>query len=48
VRHASRSSGLLCVEASLDRVSQYYLRIGGGTTRMVYVAASRRLRRVEG
>jgi hypothetical protein len=32
VGYASRSSGLLCVEASLDRVSQFGLRIGGGAT----------------
>jgi hypothetical protein len=32
VRHASRSSGLLRVEASLARVSQSGLKIGGGAT----------------
>jgi hypothetical protein len=32
VRHASRSSGLLHVEASLARVSQSVLKTGGGTT----------------
>jgi hypothetical protein len=29
--HASRSNGLLCVEASLTRVSQSGLKTGGGT-----------------
>jgi hypothetical protein len=32
VGHASRSSGLLHVEASLARVSQSGLKTGGGTT----------------
>jgi hypothetical protein len=32
VRHASRSSGLLHVEASLARVSQSGLKTGGGVT----------------
>jgi hypothetical protein len=32
VGHASRSSGLLHVEASLARVSQSDLKTGGGTT----------------
>jgi hypothetical protein len=32
VGHASRSSGLLRVEASLARVSQSVLRTGGGVT----------------
>jgi hypothetical protein len=32
VGHASRSSGLLGVEASLARVSQSGLKTGGGTT----------------
>jgi hypothetical protein len=32
VGHASRSSGLLHVEASLARVSQSRLKTGGGTT----------------
>jgi hypothetical protein len=32
VGHASRSSGLLHVEASLTRVSQSGLKIGGGAT----------------
>jgi hypothetical protein len=32
VEHASRSSGLLGVEASLARVSQSGLKTGGGTT----------------
>jgi hypothetical protein len=30
VRHASRSSSLLCVEASLARISQSGLKTGGG------------------
>jgi hypothetical protein len=30
--HASRSSGLLLVEASLARVSQFGLKSGGGAT----------------
>jgi hypothetical protein len=30
--HASRSSGLLGMEASLARVSQFGLKTGGGTT----------------
>jgi hypothetical protein len=32
VGHASRSSGLLRVEASLVRISQSGLKTGGGTT----------------
>jgi hypothetical protein len=32
VEHASRSSGLLYVEASLARVSQSNLKTGGGIT----------------
>jgi hypothetical protein len=32
VGHASRSSSLLGVEASLARVSQFGLKTGGGTT----------------
>jgi hypothetical protein len=32
VGHASRSSGLFCVEASLTRVSQSGLKIDGGAT----------------
>jgi hypothetical protein len=32
VGHVSRSSGLLCVEASLARVSQSGLKTGGGAT----------------
>jgi hypothetical protein len=43
--HVSRSSGLLHVEASLARVSQSGLKIGGGTMVGVHVAPSRRLRR---
>jgi hypothetical protein len=32
VGRASRSSGLLCVEASLARVSQSSMKTGGGAT----------------
>jgi hypothetical protein len=32
VGHVSRSSGLLCVEASLARVSQSGMKTGGGAT----------------
>jgi hypothetical protein len=32
VGHTSRSSGLLCVEASWTRVSQSGLKTGGGVT----------------
>jgi hypothetical protein len=32
VGHASRSRGLLCMEASLARVSQSGLKTGGGAT----------------
>jgi hypothetical protein len=32
VGHASRSSGLLCMEVSLTRVSQSGMKTGGGTT----------------
>jgi hypothetical protein len=39
-----RSSGLLRVEASRARVSQSGLKTGGGATRMVHMASSRRLR----
>jgi hypothetical protein len=48
VGHASRSSGLLCLEASRTRVSQSSLEIGGGAAQMVHVASSWRLYRVEG
>jgi hypothetical protein len=44
VEHASRSSGLLRVEASLTRISESGLKIGGGATRVVHVAPSQRLR----
>jgi hypothetical protein len=30
--HASRSSGLLCMEASVARVFKFDLKIGGGAT----------------
>jgi hypothetical protein len=45
VGHASRSSGLLRVEASQARISQSGLKTGGGVTRMVYVTSSWGLRR---
>jgi hypothetical protein len=44
VGHASRSSGLLHVEASRATVSQSDLKTDGGVVRMVHVASSRRLR----
>jgi hypothetical protein len=40
VGHASRSSGLLCLEVSRARVSQSSLKIGVGAAWMVYVASS--------
>jgi hypothetical protein len=40
--HASRSSGLLCLEASRARVSQSSLKTGGVVARMVHRASSRR------
>jgi hypothetical protein len=43
--HASRSSGLLGIEVSLARVFQPGLKTGEGTTTVVHVAPSRRLRR---
>jgi hypothetical protein len=42
---ASRSSGLLCVEASRVSVSHSGLKTGGGVAQMVHVASSRMLRR---
>jgi hypothetical protein len=45
--HASRFSGLLHVKVSQARVFQSGLKNGGGTTRMVHVTSSRRLRRVQ-
>jgi hypothetical protein len=42
--HASRSSGLLHLEASRARVSQSGLKIGRGVTRMVHMASSWRSR----
>jgi hypothetical protein len=45
VEHASRSSGLLRVKASLTRISESGLKTGGGATRVVHVAPSQRLRR---
>jgi hypothetical protein len=47
VGHTSGSSGLLHKEASQARVSQSSLKTGGGTARMVHVASSWRLCRVE-
>jgi hypothetical protein len=44
-RHASRSSGLLHVEASLARVSQSGMKTDGARRRVVHVAPSQRLRR---
>jgi hypothetical protein len=38
--HASRSSSLLCMEASRARVSQSGLKTGGGVAQMVHVAPS--------
>jgi hypothetical protein len=43
--HASRSSGLLRLEASLARVFQSSLKTGGGAVRMVHMASSQRLHR---
>jgi hypothetical protein len=45
--HMSRSSGLLYMEASRARVLQSGLKTGGGTVRMVHMALSRMLHRVE-
>ena len=42
--HASGSSGLLRLEASRARVSQFGLKTGGGAAWMVHVASSRRSR----
>jgi hypothetical protein len=42
VGHASRSSGLLRLEASQARVSQSNLNTSGGVVRMVHVASSQR------
>jgi hypothetical protein len=47
VGHALRSSGLLRVESSRARVSQFGLKTGGGAARMVHVASSRRSCAVE-
>jgi hypothetical protein len=44
VGHVSRSSGLLRLEASRGKVSQFGLKTDRDTTRMVYVASSRRSR----
>jgi hypothetical protein len=48
MRHASRSSGLLHLEASWDMVFQFGLKTGGGAAQMVHVASSWRLHRVKG
>jgi hypothetical protein len=45
--HASRSSGLLRLEASRTRVSQSSLKTDGGTTQMVHVVSSQRSRGYE-
>jgi hypothetical protein len=45
--HASRSSGLLQVEASQAKVSESGLKTSGGVARMVLVALLRWLHRVE-
>jgi hypothetical protein len=45
--HASRSSGLLCLQVSRARVSQSGLKSGGDTAWVVHVASSRRLRESE-
>jgi hypothetical protein len=47
VGHVSKSSNLLCLEASQARVSQSSLKTVGGMTRMVLVASSLRSRRDE-
>jgi hypothetical protein len=47
MRHASRSSDLLHVKASLARVSQSGLKIGGGTTTGVAPSQSLHWRQVE-
>jgi hypothetical protein len=44
-KHMSRSSGMLCVEACRDRVSQSDLKIGLCAVRMVCVVSSWRLHR---
>jgi hypothetical protein len=47
VRHTSRSSGLLRLEASWARVFQSSLQTGGGVVRMMHVVSSRRSREDE-
>jgi hypothetical protein len=47
VGHASRSTGLLRLEASQARVFHSGLKTSGGTTQVVHEASSRRLRRSE-
>jgi hypothetical protein len=44
VGHASRSNGLLCVEASWARVSQFALKLAKARWWVVHMAPSRRLR----
>jgi hypothetical protein len=44
LEHASRSSGLLRLEASQARVSQSSLKTSGGVVQMVHVASSQRSR----
>jgi hypothetical protein len=45
--HVSRSSGLFRLEVSQAMVSQFGLKIGRGTMRMVHVESSRKLHQVE-
>jgi hypothetical protein len=47
VGHVSRSSGVLCLEASLARVFQSSIKTDGGAARMVHVASSRMSREDE-
>jgi hypothetical protein len=47
VVHASRSSGLLHMEASRIRIIQSGIKTSGGAAWMVHVASSQRLCRVE-
>jgi hypothetical protein len=44
IGHALRASGLLCLEASQTRVSQFGLKTSGGVALMVHMASSRRSR----
>jgi hypothetical protein len=45
--HASRSSGLLCLQVSRARVSQSGLKTGGDMAWVVHVSSSRRLHESE-